>query len=94
MGEVAGYDEMSLDELNAAVKGYKRIHFPCFEIGYYAAQGHLRYRNPPYSGPKLFIMPDFYIGAHADLLKIPLVTCSGDDYKYFPDLDLITPSSN
>ena len=37
-------------------------------------------------------LPDFFIGAHAAVLKLPLVTVDHDRYRtYFPEVELITP---
>ena len=38
-------------------------------------------------------LPDFFIGAHAQVLKVPLITADKERYPtYFPGLKLITPS--
>jgi predicted nucleic acid-binding protein len=37
-------------------------------------------------------LPDFFIGAHADVLRIPLATADVGRYRaYFPNLKLLTP---
>jgi predicted nucleic acid-binding protein len=37
-------------------------------------------------------LPDFFIGAHASLLGLPLATADSDRYKtYFPEVQLLTP---
>ena len=44
------------------------------------------------AGPKLGVMPDFLIGAIAEVAGIPLVTAnSGDFSSYFPNVQLIEP---
>ncbi|MFP3012103.1 MAG: type II toxin-antitoxin system VapC family toxin [Rickettsia sp.] len=43
-------------------------------------------------GIKNSILPDFFIGAHASILKIDLLTRDISRYKtYFPKINLITP---
>ena len=37
-------------------------------------------------------LPDFFIGAHAELLRLPLATADGGRYRtYFPDVKLLMP---
>lgn len=44
-------------------------------------------------GPRDTILPDFFIGAHAATLGVPLITRDVRRYRtYFPDLMLITPT--
>ena len=39
-------------------------------------------------------LPDFFIGAHASVLKLPLATADHERYRtYFPEVELITPNS-
>ena len=39
-------------------------------------------------------LPDFFIGAHASVLKLPLATAEHDRYRtYFPEVKIITPHS-
>lgn len=43
-------------------------------------------------GNKSSVLPDFFIGAHASVLNIPLLTRDTSRYKtYFPRLKLISP---
>lgn len=43
-------------------------------------------------GPKMGVLPDFFIGAIADVEKGPLMTDNRRDFPgYFPELKLITP---
>jgi predicted nucleic acid-binding protein len=49
-----------------------------------------RKQNAP--GAQKSPLPDFFIGAHASILKLPLATADVDRYRtYFPEIDLITP---
>ena len=43
-------------------------------------------------GTKQNVLPDFFIGAHATVLSVPLLTRDGRRYRtYFPSLELICP---
>jgi predicted nucleic acid-binding protein len=44
------------------------------------------------NGKKSSVLPDFFIGAHASILNIPLLTRDVARYKtYFPKLQLLHP---
>jgi predicted nucleic acid-binding protein len=53
---------------------------------YLAAQVFARYRKA--SGSRTGVLPDFFIGAHAAITRLPLLT---RDARRFPSLMLITP---
>jgi len=60
-----------------------------------AYSGYLenRRRQPAPPIPKS-PLPDFFIGAHASILSLPLATADLGRYKiYFPEVELITPES-
>ena len=43
-------------------------------------------------GTKQNVLPDFFIGAHATVLSVPLLTRDARRYRtYFPTLELISP---
>ncbi len=49
-----------------------------------------RYRRA--GGMRAGVLPDFFIGAHAQVARLPLLTRDTRRYRtYFPDLELITP---
>jgi predicted nucleic acid-binding protein len=49
-----------------------------------------RYRAA--GGPRLSNLPDFFIGAHAQVSELPLLTRDPQRYKtYFPNVSLIAP---
>ncbi|NOX99646.1 MAG: type II toxin-antitoxin system VapC family toxin [Verrucomicrobia bacterium] len=55
-----------------------------------AAQAFLVYRKR--GGNKTSPHPDFFIGAHAEVLEIPIITRDVARYRtYFPTVQLITP---
>ena len=55
-----------------------------------AAKAHLAYRRQ--GGTRTSGLPDFFIGAHAEVLGIPILTRDQGRYKtYFPHVALISP---
>ena len=49
-----------------------------------------RYRNS--GGPRAGVLPDFFIGAHAEVEQLPLLTRDVRRYRsYFPTVNLIAP---
>lgn len=57
---------------------------------YRAGQAYKKYRGQ--QGTKSNVLPDFLIGAVAELAGVPLLTANGGDYAgYFPQVTLICP---
>ncbi|MCG8602540.1 MAG: type II toxin-antitoxin system VapC family toxin [Verrucomicrobiales bacterium] len=55
-----------------------------------AAKAFAKYRNS--GGTKNFVLPDFFIGGHAESSSIPLITRDATRYRtYFPDTNVISP---
>jgi predicted nucleic acid-binding protein len=55
-----------------------------------AGQAFMRYRQS--GGIKANVLPDFFIGAHAEIEKIPILTRDVRRYRtYFPAVTLIAP---
>jgi predicted nucleic acid-binding protein len=55
-----------------------------------AGQAFLRYRNQ--GGRRTGVLPDFFIGAHASVTGMPLLTRDRARYvTYFPNVELIAP---
>ncbi len=55
-----------------------------------AGRAFRRYRSA--GGPRTSVLPDFFIGAHAEIEKVPLLTRDVRRYRaYFPDIALIAP---
>lgn len=55
-----------------------------------AGQACIAYRKQ--GGSRTGVLPDFFIGAHAEVLRVPLLTRDEGRYRsYFPDVRLITP---
>jgi len=70
---------------------FRRDPIP-WEAAFLAAKCFLAYRRR--RGKKSSTLPDFFIGAHAALVGIPLLTRDIARYRtYFPKLKIITPGS-
>ena len=68
---------------------FRRLPLP-YAAGWIAAQAFLRYRRS--GGAKTSPLPDFYIGAHAEVEGHTLVTRDAARYRtYFPNVLLIAP---
>lgn len=71
--------------LDASV--FRRLALP-YAAGWYAAQAFLKYRHG--GGVRNSPLPDFYIGAHAQVENLPLVTRDAGRYRtYFPNVTFI-----
>jgi len=68
---------------------YRRVALP-WEAAFVAGQCFVKYRRR--GGARRSPMPDFYIGAHAAIAGLTLLTRDAKRYrKYFPTLRLIAP---
>ncbi len=68
---------------------FERSPLP-FEAGWLAAEAFIKYRRS--QGTRNSPLPDFYIGAHAEVSGLTLVTRDSSRYRtYFPNVTLITP---
>lgn len=68
---------------------FRRIPIP-YAAGWIASQAFLAYRRA--GGSKTTPLPDFYIGAHAVVEGLTLITRDAMRYRtYFPAVSLITP---
>jgi predicted nucleic acid-binding protein len=68
---------------------FQRLPLP-YEAGWLAAQAFVKYRRA--GGSRNSPLPDFYIGAHAEIHGLTLVTRDATRYRsYFPSVVLITP---
>ena len=68
---------------------FQRLPLP-YAAGWLAAQAFLKYRRS--GGAKSSPLPDFYIGAHAEIEGHTLVTRDTARYRtYFPNVALIAP---
>ena len=76
------------DALPASV--FRRDALP-FQAGFLAGKCFVKYRRA--GGERRSPLPDFYIGAHAAIAGMTLLTREGSRYlTYFPRLPLVSPS--
>jgi predicted nucleic acid-binding protein len=69
---------------------FLRLPLP-YAAGWPAAQAFLKYRRS--GGMRTSPLPDFYIGAHAEIEQRALVTRDAARYRtYFPNVRIIAPS--
>lgn len=91
------YAEVSIrfekvEELDAALPSvyFRRLPLP-WEAAFLAGKCFLEYRRK--GGQKRSPLPDFYIGAHAQISGMTLLTRDAARYRtYFPTLQIIAPS--
>ena len=80
-----------IEDLEAALPAdfFRREDLP-WEAAFLAGKCFLKYRRA--GGPRRSPLPDFYIGAHAAVRGIPLLTRDAGRYRsYFPRLRLVVP---
>ncbi len=85
----ARYD--SIENLDEMVKGtaLELVQIPRAAL-FGAGKAFHRYRQS--GGSRTGVLPDFFIGAHAEDLRIPLLTRDAARFRtYFPAVQLITP---
>ncbi|MFZ0389132.1 MAG: type II toxin-antitoxin system VapC family toxin [Calditrichia bacterium] len=86
-----GFD--TIEDLESAVKGcgFRMLQLPRESL-FLAGKVFLQYRQR--NGIKTAPLPDFYIGAHAAVYRLKLLTRDKSRYPtYFPTVELITPSN-
>jgi predicted nucleic acid-binding protein len=82
-----------IEEIDAALPpgDFTRLPLP-WEAGFLAGKAFLHYRRA--GGARHSPLPDFYIGAHAAIARLPLLTRDATRYRtYFPTLRLICPQT-
>jgi len=86
-----GFDRIEDVEEALPSAFFRRDPIP-WEAAFLAARCFLAYRRR--GGKKSSTLPDFFIGAHAAVVGIPLLTRDIARYRtYFPKLKIITPGS-
>jgi predicted nucleic acid-binding protein len=88
----AGFERVEeLDEVLPA-DSFRRDPLP-WEAAFLAGKSFLAYRRK--GGSRRSPLPDFYIGAHAAVAGLPLLTRDARRYRtYFPHLSLLAPEEN
>jgi predicted nucleic acid-binding protein len=83
--------EAELEEwISAPDSKFQLVPIP-FSAAWPAAQAYKRYRKA--GGSRKSILPDFYIGAHAQVEGLTLITRDAARYRtYFPGVELIAPA--
>jgi predicted nucleic acid-binding protein len=72
------------------IQAFKRLPLP-WEAAFLAGKAFREYRQR--GGVKTSPLPDFYIGAHAQVAGLTLLTRDARRYRtYFPELQLIAPT--
>ena len=84
----------SKDELDEALSEIAVERFSgSDEILFRAGIAYKEHRDKN-KGPKLNVLPDFLIGASAEVMGVPLLTANPKDFlKYFPKIKVISPGT-
>ncbi len=80
-----------IEELDMALpaNAFTRLELP-WEAGFLAGKAFLQYRRA--KGERTSPLPDFYIGAHAAIEGMALLTRDAKRYRtYYPKLEIICP---
>ena len=86
-----GYDKIEALDEALPVALYRREPLP-WEAAFLAGKCFLRYRRG--GGQRRSPLPDFYIGAHAAVRGLALLTRDAGRYRmYFPRVPLVTPEN-
>jgi predicted nucleic acid-binding protein len=83
------------DETDAAIRLFGLERLPHSDAALFrAGEAFKAYKNVN-KGPKPGVLPDFLIGALAEVTKTPLMTANPKDFVgYFPAMQMISPGSN
>ena len=82
-----------IEDLNEAIslKLFRRDPLP-WEAAFLAGKCFLKYRRS--GGKKTSPLPDFFIGAHAAVTRMKLITRDTSRYEtYFPGIQIVSPAS-
>ena len=81
-----------IEDIEAALPVDQFVRAPLpWPAAFLAGRCHLRYRRE--GGTKTSTLPDFFIGAHAAVSRLRLLTRDVGRYRtYFPTVDLLAPA--
>jgi predicted nucleic acid-binding protein len=78
-----------VEDVDAVLVDFARVQLP-YEAGFLAGKAFLAYGKR--GGARRSPMPDFYVGAHAAVERMQLLTRDAKRYRtYFPTLKLVAP---
>ncbi len=80
-----------IEDLDEVLILFKRLSLP-YEAGFLAGKAFLHYRKN--HGDRKTPLPDFYIGAHAAIEGLPLITRDAGYQTYFPTVELVQPNKH
>lgn len=84
-----GFERIEALDKALPPENFTRVALP-WEAGFLAGKAYLQYRRA--KGHRGSPLPDFYIGAHASLAQMTLLTRDARRYRsYYPRLALIAP---
>ena len=85
----SGFATMAALDLRLGAEEFRRLPLPS-EAGFVAGRAFVEYRRR--GGLRTSPLPDFYIGAHAAVAGLALLTRDARRYAgYFPKVELIAP---
>lgn len=80
-----------IEDADAVLVDFEREPLP-YEAGFLAGKAFLAYKKR--GGAKRSPMPDFYVGAHAVIGRMELLTRDAARYRsYFPGLKILAPKA-
>lgn len=83
----------NIDEVNGAIRRLDIERYPVNDVVLFRAGKAFKEYRDKYHGTKLGVLPDFLIGAAAEVEDLPLITANERDFAgYFPKITLICPA--
>jgi predicted nucleic acid-binding protein len=81
-------------EADAAIRLFGLERLPHSDAALFRAGEAFKTYKDVNKGPKLGVLPDFLIGALAEVANIPLMTANPKDFVgYFPTMQMISPAA-